>query len=270
MNSIEALAESEVLLENIELCRENREQVNDLYKSFCNTVINEMNRSLEKINKTNISTKRFKPRKPYWDEELQNLFQIVVTEERKLRKCTFCPNKAFLRIMYKNARHKFDRVYHKKKRAFSCERLFILENSCERNPNKFWEEIKKLGPKRQNDIIMETYDNNGNIICDLESVLKTWADDFKTLFSMNAEPKPNPESKIRERCLDDSLYLNELRMNDPLYEELEILNRGIDIEEVRRAVMNTKNKKAVGIDTLPNEVLKNEKVIKLLKGIRLC
>ena len=266
MNSDEALIESQKLLDKIELCRETQDQVNEMYKIFCNTVINEMNRSLEKVNNTNTPTKRFKPRKPYWDEELQNLFQTVVSEERNLRKCTFRPNKPFLRTLYKNARHKFDRVYRKKKRAFSRERLLSLENSCEKNPNKFWEEIRKLGPKRQNDIIMETYDKDGNIVCDPESVLKTWADDFKTLFSINTEPKPS-EAKIRERCLDDSLYLNELRMNDPLYEELEILNKGISIEEVRRAVMNTKKKKAVGIDTLPNEVLKNEKVIKLLHKI---
>ena len=43
----------------------------------------------------------------------------------------------------------------------------------------------------------------------------------------------NNEQKLRERLLDDSLYLNELIMQDPLYEDSLDLNRNIMIDEVR-------------------------------------
>lgn len=60
-------------------------------------------------------------------------------------------------------------------------------------------------------------------------------------------------------------------MQDPLYEEALNLNRNITIDEVRRAVNRAKVRKAVGIDMIPNEVLKNEQVIGILQKLyQLC
>ena len=69
---------------------------------------------------------------------------------------------------------------------------------------------------------MEVYDKEGNTKCDPESVLNIWASEFKTLFSKtdNDQDIDTNEYRIRERCLDDSLYLNELRMSDPLLSKL--------------------------------------------------
>ena len=49
------------------------------------------------------------------------------------------------------------------------------------------------------------------------------------------------------------------------------LNCDISIEEVRKAVYRAKLNKAVGVDELPSEVLRNEKCVVLLhKIIRYC
>ena len=89
-------------------------------------------------------------------------------------------------------------------------------------------------------------DKDGSIICDPESVLKIWKTAFQSLFCEDHELEPNIEVKIRERMLDDSIYLKEMVMNDPLCEQLEMLNTNFTIEDVEKAIMNTKKVKQLG------------------------
>ncbi len=49
-------------------------------------------------------------------------------------------------------------------------------------------------------------------------------------------------------------------MNDPLYVSNAMLNRNISLQEVSNVVDRLKNKKAPGIDKIPNEVLRNDSV----------
>ena len=53
----------------------------------------------------------------------------------------------------------------------------------------------------------------------------------------------------------------ENEMSSDVYEENEAINGAITYEEVHRIVTKLKNKKACGIDEVPNEVLKNNDVI---------
>ena len=123
MNSSKALAETRQFINEIELCRENQNMVNKLFKSFCNLLTNEMKRSFKEITVSAHNKKRYKPRKPYWDDKLNNLLITVTSKERNLRKCTYRANKRLLRVEYRNARHDFDRAYRNKKRAYSREHL---------------------------------------------------------------------------------------------------------------------------------------------------
>ena len=118
---------------------------------------------------------------------------------------------------------------------------------------------------------MEVYDDDGNVICDKPYVLDKWKREFQTLFKEESEIEPKAEEKIMKRMLNDSIYLHEFRMSDPLFDETTELNRNIDLQEVKNAVMKTKKRKAVGIDMLPNEVLKNDNVISILQKLfQLC
>ena len=121
---------------------------------------------------------------------------------------------------------------------------------------------------------MEVYNDEGEVICDKPSVLNEWKKEFEKLFKAMPDGTNNDltiEEQIRSRIINDSLYLNEMRMADPLYEEVSNLNRNIELDEVRQAVNRTKLRKATGVDKLQNEVLKNEQSIKLLhKMFELC
>ena len=49
--------------------------------------------------------------------------------------------------------------------------------------------------------------------------------------------------------------------------ELDYLNSDITLQEVKKVVLKTKRNKACGIDKIPYEVLKNEKMISLLTNL---
>ena len=50
-------------------------------------------------------------------------------------------------------------------------------------------------------------------------------------------------------------------MQDPLFAASDVLNCNIDLGEVKAVVMKSKQGKSPGIDSLPNEVYKNNVVI---------
>ena len=60
------------LVEKIELPRETQANMNAIYSDFCEIILVEMSNHLEEIRPSTVLKKRFKPRKPYWKEELDD------------------------------------------------------------------------------------------------------------------------------------------------------------------------------------------------------
>lgn len=90
-------------------------------------------------------------------------------------------------------------------------------------------------------------DENGNIKIDQDSVLNKWKEDFEKLFINN---------KITQTGSCDQDHFNgQIDVTN--------LNVGITREEVKVAIVHAKNRKAVGIDDIPAEVLKNEVAVEL-------
>ena len=138
--------------------------------------------------------------------------------------------------------------------------MIDIETAKTDNPQRFWEYIRKLGPKKCNDIPHEVYDNvTGLLRSDDNYVLHKWKCDFENLLNV-------PDENQCDDLLNARNFL-ELQMLDPLYESNRLLNKDISVEEVRNVIMKLKAKKACGIDEVYNEVLKNEPVIKLLKEL---
>ena len=109
LSSTEANADILNLLEQITLCREQQDDMDNLYKAFQVTIIDEMKRKLEILKPPSSLKKRFKPKKPYWTDELDNLFKTMVLKEREFRKCKFRDNKRRLLNQFKASRHEFDK-----------------------------------------------------------------------------------------------------------------------------------------------------------------
>ena len=122
--------------------------------------------------------------------------------------------------------------------------------------------LKNLGPRRKCEIPMEVYDDNGDVSDDTNVVLRKWCDDYEHLFNFQSAPGD----------FDDDFY-NSCKEQLPLLEEqcasiaTDGLNSVIGLSEVEAALRHAKLRKAIGIDNLPNEILKNANTVNLLHAL---
>lgn len=160
----------------------------------------------------------------------------------------------------------FDKELRNAKHAYSKERFLRVDLSLNsRDPRRFWDEINKLGPRKQNKLVCEAFSNDGTTTREAETVRKHWESAFTSKYM---------DPPIGD--FDDEFYMErimELEHQEQLFEvpgDL-TLNRPITHSEVRRAVMKSKSRKACGVDEIPNEALKNDLCINILhRFVSLC
>ncbi len=242
------------LIHEQELARENQCKIDECYDNLISVIFQEMDRYLPKVyghGKT--SSKRFKVKKPFWNENLKNLWTDMCNKEKEFLKCNG-PNhiKQYFRKRFTDASFIFNKELRRAERNHNRRVQNQIENICTENPTQFWNYIKKLGPQFNNKIPEEVYDEHGNIKADLDEVLKKWRNDYENLY------KPTSHN------FDDNFYHEiiellrnaENQMNDPLYVPNDFLNRNFSANEIDQVIDKLKNRKAPGIDNIPNEVLK--------------
>ena len=155
---------------------------------------------------------------------------------------------------FQTAHRRFDKSLKCKKRSFYKGKLLQLETLNSKNPNEFWNYIKNLGPRKVNKIPWAV-EIEGDTVTDHKLVLEKWKSDFENLYAVN------------ENGFDDTFMKEVQKENSATAQsfiDFNLLNKDIEYEEVKRAIDRAKNQKAVGIDMIPNELLKNNTVIELL------
>ncbi len=50
------------------------------------------------------------------------------------------------------------------------------------NPHEFWDALNNLGPRKNNNISMQVYDNDGNVTGEINAVISKWKSEFQKLF----------------------------------------------------------------------------------------
>ena len=95
------------------------------------------------------------------------------------------------------------------------------------NPNKFWEKIKCLSPRRCSEIPMETYDQNGDIEKNETCVLVQWKTDFENLYKNN-DGENTFESHFQNEALSHKTVVED-NMLDRLFESNNDLNQNISL-----------------------------------------
>jgi len=120
----------------------------------------------------------------------------------------------------------FDKEYRKAKRKCYREEQTKLVDLEMTNPRVFWDYIKKLGPQQDRDISDNVPPN-----------IMEWAKHYENLF------------KCEDNFVDDGAQLS-----DSEYDSF--LNQTITIDEVNRVTAKTQQRKACGVDNIPNEILK--------------
>ena len=159
--------------------------------------------------------------------------------------------------IFLRARKHFDKLLVKKKRAYCNGLLMKIDKVCNKNPTEFWKYIKNLGPGKKQEIPWEVL-VDGKTVTDKPGVLEHWRNTFHDLFQDN--DGHDFDNLFKENELKGCAEASETDKND----ELDYINGEITVNEVERAVKDSKTKKAVRIDRVSNELLKHPVVIKLL------
>ena len=257
------------LIESIECNRESQEEVDSIYSTFQNTVIAEMNRSVPYADSCSKVRKRFKPRKSFWNDELDDLWSDMNKKEKLVRKCSCRNRRKALFVDFRSAQCLFDkrfRFFERKYRLEVCESIELLQTN---DPKQFWEQLKSFGPRKRKGVPMEVYVGESEVSTDPDVVLNTWKSDFSKLY--NNFEKPSLESARFKEQIKLNNSVREQNMLDPLFEGTDLLNCNISLGEVRAVVMKSKLGKSPGVDLLPNEVFKSDLVIEVLhKLFQLC
>ncbi|VDI31966.1 Hypothetical predicted protein [Mytilus galloprovincialis] len=210
----------------------------------------------------NSSKKRYKHRKPYWNDNLMSLWNKMSIKEKEFTHCKGNRNtRASLRNSYIQARDIFDKTLRRTERTYRKMKAVDIEAMTTKKPNDFWEKIRNLGPRNHKSIPIEIVDESGNIETDEQLVLDKWRIDFENLYTGSNSDEFDYE---HYRTVMSHKYLLETNMEDPLFIQNEYLNRNITLDEIHDIVMHSKSKSASGFDEIPYIVLKFPIVIETI------
>lgn len=246
----------------------NQENIDACYVSLCKIIQDEMcsNRKAGRRKNT--------PCKPYWSQTLTDLWRTMRTKYKEVR--SFLRSKSLSQwkkvdnpptqvLHYLRCVSKFDCELRRAKRKYCQERIVQLDEMIKMgDPKLFWDAIEKLGPRSRKQVICEAFDSNGAVTRDADTVLLHW----KTAFAALYGDAPAGD-------FDDEFYVQQLMGLDEFSPSsgdtpLE-LNRPITLDEVKQTIMQSKLGKATGVDSIPNEALRNPLCISALhKLFSLC
>ncbi len=243
------------LITECENVQNQQNEIDSLYNRFCDVLTCEMDEYLKYSDASGKCRKRLKLHKPYWTDELTDLWKDMCHKERIHRKCKGNRRqKSYKYASFINSRKVFDKLLRKTERLYHRKTISEIESVCVDDPKAFWKYIKKIGPRSNKQIPFKVYDSNGNLSSDTGTVLNTWRQEFSKLYN-----KP-PEVTSAQSNIIEELDALEARMMLPGYVCNEHINGDITFEEVDKMINKLKTNKACGIDAIPNEVLKNVKV----------
>ena len=179
--------------------------------------------------------------------------------------------KSALRREYFECRKRFDKKVRQCERQHFAKQHQHISDLQTQNPKEFWSEISKLGPRKSKTNIDSVYTSDGNITYNSQEILRKCKTDFSTLFNnSNGNYDDNFLSEIQGITREWELEFDQARQNADLNgidaSNFE-LNRPITTEEVRRSLTAAKTGRDVGIDNLPNENLKSNVLIPVLKTL---
>ena len=217
-----------------------------------------MNNSIPYKDISKKERKTFRNFKPFWNEELTNLWKEMVRSRKNYEKFKgerHVQNR--LRAEYKDKRNLFDKRLRQEERRYNRGKMLEIESLESQNPNEFWDKVQKLGPRAQKGIPMEVVTEDGEVKTSPEEVLQKWQSEFSKMYS-------GPVGEVFDQEFYDIKMLEKMLLedeqNDPLFITNHYLNNEITLSEILRNTKKLKRNKAMGIDCIPNEVLKGKQV----------
>ena len=189
--------------------------------------------------------------KPYWDLELHQAWSKLIDLKSKVSKQEF-----------RTKRRSFDRLLRRKERKFNKDKLSELENNLGKNPKKFWNHIKNLGPNKKQKL-PKCVEINGHLISDEDSVINHWKNEFENLYQKS---NADTSGDIISFANDIAGKINQLEIDSSISINNEI-NGPISLAETRTAIKNLKLRKATGVDLIKNEIIKTPGIERLVHSM---
>lgn len=239
--------------ENIDI-----EELDKIYSDICSVYHKFLHNNFQSRNVYPKNTKlRHRKKKPFWNENLTILWgNLKKAETAYLGEGG--NNRNHLRQLFYECQKTFDHAYRLAEREYKNKQIVHLDSISNKDPKEFWKFIKNLGPKRKNDIPLEIYRDDGSISYNLKEVLQKWQLEFETLYNPSANVLHSSTAFYTHICRElELLQNNESRFPN--------LNENISLGEVKKSLRAAKKNKAIGIDNIPNEIIKNEKSAILLQ-----
>lgn len=207
--------------------------------------------------------------KPYWTPALTEYWKAMKRAYSDAKKFLNSRDKRRHKLKistipeiqkYKKVRDEFDRELRTAKREFNVDKIADIDELANGDPKRFWDEVNKLGPSRKRKVTCEALDSNGEITRNPDLVEKLWYKEYSDLYGKYLEG--NFDEQHRRDVLGDFCVENGNN---------ETLSLPISVMEVERAVKAAKDKKACGLDKIPNEALRSPLCVQILsKLFNLC
>ena len=153
-------------IHGVEQCRETQLSIDNCYDKLKQLIDKNMKEIIPLFK--NRSNKKYKISKPYWTNELHELWRDMANKEKKLHKCklrTFYKN--LYRIQFKESANKFEKALRHAKRNYNKTSMEKIEKLRTDNPTEFWRRIKRLDPKTKSYIPMEIESNSSDLVTDV-------------------------------------------------------------------------------------------------------
>ncbi len=247
-----------VLIDTSISCIEDQQEIDNLYEYFCKTLTNEMDIYLRYSDAPKYIRKKLKNCKPYWNDELYNLWLQMSNAEKTYSKFKGPRNiREILRREYVTKRKCFDKTLRKNERHYNQKVIDNIEEVCTTNPREFSALLKRLGPRKCSDIPFKVYNDAGQLVSDIDTVLNTWKTSFHGL--LNRPESVDFDDDFYNECMQQKI---EMEQDD--HDINPDLNAPITLAEIQSFVRKLKKQKATGIDRIPNEVLKRNDIIVIL------
>ena len=214
----------------------------------------------------NVSTKTkkmFKNYKPYWNNELTIAWKNMHNNEKIFRRCKATHEiKCQFRRRFLDAQKAFDKLLRKTQRNYNKKIISEIECMQSHNPTDFWDKVNHMGVRKKCCIPERVYKND-LLTSEPVEVKHKWEQAFKSLFNpINNVTSDNSEEFLTH--VKRHKYSLELEMDQPGYEQCTFLNDSFSFDKIYKSICKLSSEKAVGIDFIPNEVLKNATVATVL------
>ncbi len=250
------LAANQDIIDTLLASRLNQDKVDGIYATLCKSIFSELDANLQyKFICSSKTKKRYKNSKPYWDEELTLLWNDMNKKEKYMLNNKEKSNIRRTKNDFKYARNTFDKALRKKARQYNYSKISMLEQSANSNHVEFWNKLKQLGPRKSSSIPL-TVKVDGTETSDINTVKKKWETDFSELLNPSIDGNHYNDEFLENK----KKYVTgkERDFMEEHYQPSEQLNASFTTQELKFAANKLKEKKALGIDLIANEILKCE------------